>query len=53
MYPKQAGTSKKASAREQLAELLTNKFRNRYSINLQTEAQIDQGIAKEIQKVVH
>ena len=53
MYPKHGSTGKKAGAREQLAELLTNKFRNRYSINLQTEGQIDQDIAKEIQKVVH
>jgi len=59
MYPAKSQTSSqrsstnKANAREQLGELLSNKFRNRYSINVQQEYDLDSAIHKEITKVVH
>ena len=59
MYPKQASHGRQRSnsnsrtgAREQLAELLVNKFRNRYSISAATERDLDASLQKEISRVV-
>ena len=53
MYPKQGkGASGKQSTREQLSELLINKFRNKYNVNVQTEREIDSVINKEVSKIV-
>ena len=57
MYPKQAGrqrsnSNSRTGAREQLAELLLNKFRNRYSISAATERDLDASLQKEISRVV-
>jgi len=51
MYPKSLtsrSSSNKQTAREQLSELLTNKFRNRYNINYETERDLDDTIQKEV-----
>lgn len=59
MYPKQAShgrqrsnSNSRQSAREQLAELLLNKFRNRYSLNVASERELDTSIQKEVSRVV-
>ena len=55
MYPKSLtsrSSSNKQTAREQLSELLTNKFRNRYNINYETERDLDDTIQKEVNQLV-
>ena len=52
MYPKSSLTlnkstdSKKQAKREQLANLLINKFRNKYQINPVTERKLDEMICE-------
>jgi hypothetical protein len=57
MYPKSTtsrarSNSNKQTARDQLSELLINKFRNRYNINVSTERDLDATIQNEVTKVV-
>lgn len=57
MYPKStasknASGSNKQHTREQLSELLINKFRNKYNVNTSTERDLDAKIGKEVQRVV-
>lgn len=55
MYPKasakSAGPNKQAT-REQLSELLINKFRNKYSVNVQQERDLDAVVTKEVARIV-
>ena len=58
MYPKQSQTKsqaqddKKQAKREQLAQLLINKFRNKYSINPSTERDLDTLIQDEVKQLI-
>jgi hypothetical protein len=57
MYPKSTtsrtrSNSNKQTARDQLSELLINKFRNRYNINVSSERDLDATIQNEVTKVV-
>ena len=55
MYAKSStsrSTTNKQNARDQLSELLINKFRNRYNINVGQERDLDCAIQKEVTKVV-
>lgn len=57
MYPKStagkhASGSNKQHTREQLSELLINKFRNKYNVNTSTERDLDAKIGKEVSRVV-
>ena len=55
MYPKSTTSSThstKSNTRQQLAELLINKFRTKYNITLGSERQLDQIIEKEVSKVL-
>ena len=53
MYPKSNSSptsleSKKLAKREQLVTLLINKFRNKFRINLGTQQDLDEQIAREV-----
>ena len=54
MYPKQSQSKfnhndeKKQAKREQLAQLLINKFRNKYAVNPTTERDLDTLIQDEV-----
>lgn len=58
MYPKQSQTKsqaqddKKQAKREQLAQLLINKIRNKYSINPSTERDLDTLIQDEVKQLI-
>lgn len=55
MYPKTNGKASgpnKQATREQLSELLINKFRNKYSVNVQSEGGLDSCIQKEVSRIV-
>lgn len=61
MYPKQPPTRsqlndsmdfKKQIKREQLAQLLINKFRNKYNINSATEKDLDTLIQDEVKQLI-
>jgi hypothetical protein len=55
MYPKTNGKAtgpNKQATREQLSELLINKFRNKYSVSVQNEQGLDAVIQKEVARIV-
>lgn len=59
MYPKNSSQAlnksidfKKQAKREQLANLLINKFRNKYDINPVTEKKLDDQICEQIKELV-
>lgn len=55
MYPKPSSSrssSSQVGRREQLTDLLMNKFRSKYHVNLSTERDIDNEIRKEIEKAL-
>lgn len=52
MYPRSPAPNAKASSRDQLSELLLNKFRNRYNIKMASERDLDSNICREVQKLV-
>jgi len=56
MYPKpnsQQADKRSSSKREQLTDLLVNKFRNKYQVNLSEELELDRALKTEITKCVH
>ena len=50
--PAPTGDHRLATPREQLSELLINKFRNKYHVNVSQERDLDAIIAKEVSRVV-
>jgi hypothetical protein len=55
MYPKTNGKAtgpNKQATRDQLNELLINKFRNKYSVSVQNEQGLDACIQKEVSRIV-
>ncbi len=59
MYPKSTvskttsqASSKKHQTRQQLSELLINKFRNKYNLNVSAERDLDNKITTLVSKVV-
>ena len=59
MYPKSTvskttsqASSKKHQTRQQLSELLINKFRNKYNLNVSAERDLDNKITSLVSKVV-
>jgi len=55
MYPKTNGKAtgpNKQATREQLNELLVNKFRNKYNVSVQNEQGLDATIQKEVSRIV-
>lgn len=53
MYPRQESSrSRSTASRNQLADLLINKFRIRFKVNLNTEKDLDRIVVDEVTKLI-